>query len=811
MPEKSIDDLVMTPQEAAKVLKELVSMGKVRVPDIEVALASVRRRRMEKKEAKEKSSGHSSSSSDHGDGSRPKRGKARQKVRAQPVNVHGKSLHIPAYEKDDQAVKFLTNALTSDSNFLFSSLSSDELRLLIDAMAPHDAPAETVIIRQGDIGDYFYVVEEGRVDFQVDGNSVGNCGRGASFGELALLYDSPRAATCVADTFCKLWKVDQHTFRYMLAKQQANQNKQINSILVKVPFLSELEDQMLSKIIDALTTVHFKKGEYIFKKGDIGDMFYILEKGTAKVHDIGFGDTKFDDIDIESGAYFGERALLTGEPRAAHVTATSDCVCLALSRESFEATLGPLQALIDRAMTKRVLLSIPSFGDQYIESHEIDRFLDLMDEVTYKKGEIIMEEGKPTKPALQIIAKGRVTIVSNKGEINNLQNGGHFGEATLQMKTGEPGQATITAIEETTCQVLTKKMVEGIVGSASRLGQARSLINARESKVSVKYKTLKKIRILGIGTFGKVWLALDKNTNKVFALKLMDKKQCIEYKQHEGVIREKNILANIDHPFLLKMWASYQDDLHLMMLLDLIQGGELFSVLHTDTRDGVSNADAVFYAACVLEGLGHLHERNIAYRDLKPENALIDSKGYCIVVDYGFAKVVTSKTFTLCGTPEYLAPEIILSKGHNKGVDYWAFGILIYEMLVGQSPFYCNDQMRLFKKIVQGKFAYPASRPVSKAADDLIQRLLQRHQSKRLGNLKGGHIDVQKHPWFSDLDVKKLLKRELRAPWKPQIKDALDSSNFDDYSSMEKEENSGRKPKLSSKEQAVFKEFGEYV
>jgi protein kinase A len=100
----------------------------------------------------------------------------------------------------------------------------------------------------------------------------------------------------------------------------------------------------------------------------------------------------------------------------------------------------------------------------------------------------------------------------------------------------------------------------------------------------------------------------------------MNKKQCIEYGQHEGVIREKNILANIDHPFLLKMWGSYQTEKHLMMLIDLIQGGELFTVLHTDKRDGVSNADATFYAACVLEGLGHLHERNIVYRDLKPEN-----------------------------------------------------------------------------------------------------------------------------------------------------------------------------------------------
>jgi serine/threonine protein kinase len=162
--------------------------------------------------------------------------------------------------------------------------------------------------------------------------------------------------------------------------------------------------------------------------------------------------------------------------------------------------------------------------------------------------------------------------------------------------------------------------------------------------------------------------------------------------------------------------------------------------------------------------------------------ALIDQHGYCIVVDYGFAKIVTNKTFTLCGTPEYLAPEIILSKGHNKGVDYWAFGVLLYEMLVGGSPFYDQDQMRLFKKIVQVKYSYPERRTVSKAAEDLIGSLLQRKQSNRLGNLKGGHVDVQKHPWFKEMDLVKLLKREIEAPWKPTIKDALDASNFEDYS-----------------------------
>lgn len=255
-----------------------------------------------------------------------------------------------------------------------------------------------------------------------------------------------------------------------------------------------------------------------------------------------------------------------------------------------------------------------------------------------------MEEGKRVKPALYFIKLGKVSVVSNKGEINNLQSGGHFGESTLTSKAKETAQATITSMEDNTrCHVLTKKAVESVIGSTSRLGQARSIITARD-RPNVPFGNLKKLRILGMGTFGKVWLVVDTTNNKPFALKLMDKRECIEYGQHEGVIREKNILANIDHPFLLKMWGSYQNDKQLMMLLDLIQGGELFGVIHSSRGDGVSNDDAVFYAACILEGLGHLHERNIAYRDLKPENALIDADGYCIVVDYGFAKVVTDKT-----------------------------------------------------------------------------------------------------------------------------------------------------------------------
>jgi protein kinase A len=264
-------------------------------------------------------------------------------------------------------------------------------------------------------------------------------------------------------------------------------------------------------------------------------------------------------------------------------------------------------------------------------------------------------------------------------------------------------------------------------------------------------------------------------------------------------------MASLEHPFILSLVGSFQDNDNLYLLLPLIQGGELFNVVHTDKRDGISNEASIFYGACILEALGHLHARNIAYRDMKPENALIDGKGYCIMVDLGFAKIVVDKTYTLCGTPEYLAPEIIMSKGHDKAVDYWSFGVLVYEMLVGRSPFYFygTDQVSLFKRIVMVKYSCPST--VNDDAKDLINKLLTRRQTSRLGNLSGGCQEVKDQPWFKTMDWAKLNSYKLKAPWIPEITNPLDASHFEDFSREECERETGRA--LSSKEKALFKDF----
>jgi CRP-like cAMP-binding protein len=727
-----------------------------------------------------------------------------QNVFSEPINM-SEDFVVPQYPKSQFAVNFIDNALAD--NFIFASLTKEERRMLIDAMKADTVETGTVIIQQGDIGDYFYVLEEGQISFAVDGNHVGSASRGASFGELALLYNCPRAASCIANSTCKLWKVDQRTFRYMLANNSVTQQKGTIEVLKRVQFLANLDEPMLIKIADALTTVSYKEGDRIINKGDVGEVFYILKEGRVKVHDIGFGDSQYVDQVLGPGDFFGERALLTGEPRVANITSETASVTLCVSRENFERILGPLQDLIDNAAKKRVLMGVPIFANSQFQPFEMDKLAELMTDMKFPGGEVLAEEGQPASQNLYIIRTGKIVIANENGMITNLKQGDYFGENLLSAGVGAVSPQTITAEGPTVCRVLTKSSIESVIGSIDRLGKTIAPVSSKLN-TSIELEDLVKFRILGVGTFGKVWLVSHKKGGNVYALKMLSKREIIGHHQVEGVIREKNIMTSIDHPFVVNLIRTFQDDRHLYMLIELVQGGELFSVIHTETRDGIPNANARFYAACILESLAHLHHRHITYRDLKPENILIDAFGYCVLVDLGFAKIVMDKTYTLCGTPEYLAPEIILSKGHDKGVDYWALGVLIYEMLVGRSPFYSygTDQVSLFKRIVQVKYSFPPGGVVNEVAQDLIQRLIVRRQANRFGCLARGDMDIRDHAWFSVFTTEKLLKKQIPAPWIPQIKDPLDASHFDSYRHVENEPPSN-KPNLSAHQQALFDGF----
>ncbi|CAF1138134.1 unnamed protein product [Rotaria magnacalcarata] len=328
---------------------------------------------------------------------------------------------------------------------------------------------------------------------------------------------------------------------------------------------------------------------------------------------------------------------------------------------------------------------------------------------------------------------------------------------------------------------------------------------AQSSKQTAKIEDFQLETTIGTGAFG--YVVLDKYENRSLALKIMEKHVIVELGQVEHILSEKHILQAINFPFIVTFICAFKDNAHLYLALEFASGGEMFA--HFRNMKQLPEDQVQFYASQIVLAFEYLHNLNIIYRNLKVEEILFEADGYLKLTDFGFAKVVQERTYTLCGTPEYLAPEIITGIGHNKSVDYWALGILIYELTVylapeiitgighnksvdywalgiliyeltvGVTPFQDEDPMRIFTKILQGSFNIPGY--FASDIRDLLSKLLQTRPLQRYGNLQNGVDDIKNHPWFSSINWENLLKKRIKAPYIPEP----DKHHYETYEEKE--------------------------
>lgn len=739
--------------------------------------------------------------------------------------AEGDTFELPVYPKARHTKAILTRALRAF--FMFKTLAPDSLSAVVDAMSPFECAGGTEVVVQGSEGNLFFAVETGMLDVVIDGvGVVATRKTGEVFGEKALLYNALRSATVVSTCACKLWALDRPSFRHVMALSQRKGRAAVIDGLRRVPLLAKLTPQQLEACAEASQLATFHAGDRIITKGTEGSSFYMLLSGNVRCTGITSAGQPVPDVHLEAGAYFGERALLKSLPRAADVIASSEVTCCVLEADAFAAHLGPLRDVLNANLGRRVLAALPSLAA--LEPDARERALAHATTTRHPAGTQLVRGGAALE-SIVVIAQGSAKATPPHPTVPaRLIEGDAIGAAHPLAADAGPYicPSTVTAATEVSVVRLSRAAalaaIAGLPGPpppalpgppaaslglpAAGLGGAGGaggppaapslaqedgpdpVVAQRERHMSpAPLKLMKEKALLGCGAFGRVTLVKHKETGRIYALKRLSKQHVVDSRQTKAVVRERSLMARMNSPFITRLHGTAQDRDALYFLMDATLGGELFTRVSGLPGRKLPRRDTRFYAGCVLLALRHMHSQGIVYRDLKPENLMIDNKGYLQVIDFGLSKDIGpgGRTFTLCGTPEYMAPEIVLNTGHGNGADYWAVGILLFDLLVGKTPFADpkggGDSMAVCRLVCEKKPLFPDK--LRGHARDLIEKLLCKDPRDRLGCQRRGIKDILDHPYFSAEDEcewewEELSRRAATPPWVPRLVNDHDTSQF---------------------------------
>lgn len=652
-----------------------------------------------------------------------------------------------AYQiQDEEGLGFL------ESISLFKILSKGQLSHLFSVATEQRFNPGDKIINEGDTGDSIFIVKEGVVNCSKNGQFLRDFNKGDYFGEQGLLYQSKRNATCTAGSKLKLISISRFNMVNTLGQDLEGilSKNTIRIALTRNQYFKSLTSLQVDMVFGKMEIKNYEPNQLILPGNTLkSQQLLIILKGMIQI-----GTYKYRLYDILGDEEFS----LENCKRVYKNDLIAECetTVAQISRVTFESIIGGnLKLITQKNSLVGILKKIPLFTS--LPEGKLQALVSVLRLEDYPAESLIYNVGDKGDK-FYIVKSGTIEIIKDGVSVKKIETGGFFGERSVI--TSENRTTAAVAVGHTTCWVLYKENCTNLLNEKT-MEELKKRVEMQNNEMELN--DLYFLKTLHKGIISKSCLVFWKNNRRLYFLRTISRNSIRLFSNYDRVVMEKNILKMTDHPFVGRLIKTFKDNLRLYFLMEYIPGQDLFEMLSGWNKMG--NENAKFYAAGILIILEYLHRYNIIYRDLKPENVMIDEDGYPKISDFANSKIVEGRTYSIVGTPHYMAPEVIAGKGYNFSADYWSLGIMIYEFLFNSLPFAANegDLYKVYQSILTMNVSYP---PGNNLCKPLLDRLLMKNPNMR-GNLK----EIKENQFFYGVNWDEYTWKQVNPPRKPKVQD----------------------------------------